>query len=63
LERNRAAVAETKKIGALNIQMLQQRSRIVGRLLEAERPILDIGRAPAALLLERNDPPTGGESR
>jgi hypothetical protein len=30
LQRNRAAVAETEKIGAVNIQMLQQRSRVVG---------------------------------
>jgi hypothetical protein len=63
LERNRPAIAETKEVGAVDIQMLQQYSRVVGRLFETERPILDITRASVPLLFERDDPPVAGKDR
>jgi hypothetical protein len=62
LQRDGAAVAEAEEVGAVDVQMRQQRPGVVGRLLEAERPV-DIRRVPVALLLERDDLPGAGERR
>ena len=52
-----AAVAEAEQVGLLDLEMLQERGGVIGRLLEGERAIGDVGGAPVPLLLEGDDLP------
>ena len=63
MQRNGASVAETEEIGAIDVQIIEERRRIVRRLLEAKRPVGDVYSAPAALLFKCDDLPLGCQQR
>src|SRR3954454_22944291 len=62
LECDARAVAEAKKVSLRDLQLAQQRGGIIRRTFERDRPTA-IGRAPVALLFERDDSPRAGEKR
>ncbi|MNJ49071.1 hypothetical protein D3C77_442860 [compost metagenome] len=55
LQGDGTAIAETEQIGLINMQVSQQCCSVVGRLLETERSLGDVGGVAVALLLESND--------
>jgi hypothetical protein len=47
LQRDVAAIAKAEEISSVDLEVLQERSGVVRRLLEAERTIGDVGRVLA----------------
>src|ERR1700730_10688710 len=53
LQGDRAATAESKNIGLIYMEILEQRSRIICGLFEAERPVCYVRGVAVSLLMER----------
>ena len=63
LEGDVAAIAEAEKVGLLDLEMFQERCGVVGRLLERERSLGDVGSPTVPLLIEGNGLPGLGQVR
>ena len=63
LQRDRAAVAEAENICLFDVEVLDECSRIIGGLLEAEGSIRNVRGMTESLLLKRYDLPTAREFR
>src|SRR5271156_913255 len=62
LQRDRAAGAESKNIGLIDMEILEQRSRVICGLFEAERPVCNVC-GVAESLLKRAHLPVAREFR
>ena len=62
LQRDTASHTVAENVGALAPEVLEQRRDVVRQLLVGQRPI-DVGRAPVALELDRNDLPRSRQNR
>jgi hypothetical protein len=61
LQRDRASIAESKNIRLIDMEVFEKIRCIVGRPLEAERPVGNIRCVPESLLLKGNYLPVAGE--
>jgi hypothetical protein len=53
LQGDRAATAESKNIGLIYMEILEQRSRVICGLFEAERPVCNVRGVAVSLLMGR----------
>ena len=63
LQGDRAATAESKNIGLIYMEILEQRSRVICGLFEVERPVCNVRGVAVSLLLKRAHLPVGREFR
>jgi hypothetical protein len=63
LQGDRAPIAESKNIGMIYMEILEQRTRVICGLFEAERTVCNVRGVAVSLLLKRDHLPVSREFR